>query len=260
MQPHKIVSESEWVAARKAHLAVEKKFTEARDELSRQRRELPWVKVDKPYVFDGPARQGDAGRAVRRAQPADRLSLHVRPGLGTRLPELLVPLRSLRRRHRCTWRSATSPCSRFRARRCRRSKRSRSGWDGASSGCRHSAAISIATTTCRSRKDELEQSKAYYNYRARPIPRRRSARRQRVLQGRGGRHLPHLFGLRARARHPGRHLQPARPGAEGPRRSDAAVAPWRGCATTTATGATSRETPEDLVLRLMRGFAACSRS
>src|SRR5215212_7723613 len=54
MQPHKIVSETEWVAARKAHLAVEKKFTEARDELSRQRRELPWVKVDKPYVFDGP--------------------------------------------------------------------------------------------------------------------------------------------------------------------------------------------------------------
>ena len=54
MQPHKIVSESEWIAARKAHLAAEKKFTEARDELSRQRRELPWVKVDKPYVFDGP--------------------------------------------------------------------------------------------------------------------------------------------------------------------------------------------------------------
>src|SRR5881394_4153625 len=54
MQPHKIVSETEWIAARKAHLAAEKKFTEARDELSRQRRELPWVKVDKPYVFEGP--------------------------------------------------------------------------------------------------------------------------------------------------------------------------------------------------------------
>src|SRR3954469_18739512 len=53
MQPHKIVSEAEWIAARQAHLAVEKKFTEARDELSRQRRELPWVKVDKSYVFDG---------------------------------------------------------------------------------------------------------------------------------------------------------------------------------------------------------------
>ena len=54
MQPHKIVSQSEWLAARKAFLENEKRFTRARDELSRQRRELPWVKVDKPYVFDGP--------------------------------------------------------------------------------------------------------------------------------------------------------------------------------------------------------------
>ena len=53
MQPHKIVSRDEWLAARKAHLAQEKRFTKARDELSRQRRELPWVKVDKPYVFEG---------------------------------------------------------------------------------------------------------------------------------------------------------------------------------------------------------------
>ncbi|MDQ2954210.1 MAG: DUF899 domain-containing protein, partial [Pseudomonadota bacterium] len=54
MQPHKIVSREKWIEARKAHLANEKRFTKARDELSRQRRELPWVKVDKPYVFDGP--------------------------------------------------------------------------------------------------------------------------------------------------------------------------------------------------------------
>src|SRR6185436_11610743 len=54
MQPHKVVSQSEWLAARKAFLEHEKRFTRARDELSRQRRELPWVKVDKPYVFDGP--------------------------------------------------------------------------------------------------------------------------------------------------------------------------------------------------------------
>ena len=55
MQPHKVVSQTEWLAARKAHLATEKKFTAARDKMSRQRRELPWVKVDKPYVFDSPA-------------------------------------------------------------------------------------------------------------------------------------------------------------------------------------------------------------
>src|ERR1700758_2155494 len=54
MQPHKVVSHEEWVAARKAHLADEKAFTRARDALSRKRRELPWEKVEKNYVFDGP--------------------------------------------------------------------------------------------------------------------------------------------------------------------------------------------------------------
>ena len=38
----------------KKHLAEEKEFTRLRDRLSRQRRELPWIKVDKDYVFDGP--------------------------------------------------------------------------------------------------------------------------------------------------------------------------------------------------------------
>ncbi len=51
---HSIVSQNEWLAARKALLAREKEFTKARDALSKQRRELPWVKVEKNYVFDGP--------------------------------------------------------------------------------------------------------------------------------------------------------------------------------------------------------------
>ena len=37
-----------------AHLAAEKEFTRRRDELARQRRELPWEKVEKNYVFEGP--------------------------------------------------------------------------------------------------------------------------------------------------------------------------------------------------------------
>jgi predicted dithiol-disulfide oxidoreductase (DUF899 family) len=52
MQPHRVVSHDEWIAARKAYLAEEKAFTKARDALSRKRRELPWEKVDKNYVFD----------------------------------------------------------------------------------------------------------------------------------------------------------------------------------------------------------------
>lgn len=50
----RVVSRDAWLSARKALLAREKELTKAGDELSRQRRELPWVKVDKEYVFDGP--------------------------------------------------------------------------------------------------------------------------------------------------------------------------------------------------------------
>jgi predicted dithiol-disulfide oxidoreductase (DUF899 family) len=50
----KVVSNSEWIAARKQFLAKEKEFTRMRDELSRQRRELPWEKVEEQYVFEGP--------------------------------------------------------------------------------------------------------------------------------------------------------------------------------------------------------------
>jgi predicted dithiol-disulfide oxidoreductase (DUF899 family) len=54
MQPHKVVSREQWIEARKAHMAHEKEFTHARDRLAEERRALPWVKVDKDYVFDGP--------------------------------------------------------------------------------------------------------------------------------------------------------------------------------------------------------------
>ncbi|HEX7925304.1 MAG TPA: thioredoxin family protein [Bradyrhizobium sp.] len=54
MQQHKIVSRDEWIAARKALMAREKELTQAREALSQERRDLPWVKVDKDYVFDGP--------------------------------------------------------------------------------------------------------------------------------------------------------------------------------------------------------------
>jgi len=51
---HTVVGHDEWVAARTALLAKEKEFTRSRDDLSRQRRELPWERVAKQYVFEGP--------------------------------------------------------------------------------------------------------------------------------------------------------------------------------------------------------------
>lgn len=51
---HRIVTQDEWIAARKELLLKEKESTKLLDELSKQRRNLPWVKVTKNYVFDGP--------------------------------------------------------------------------------------------------------------------------------------------------------------------------------------------------------------
>ena len=52
MSTHKIVSHDDWIAARRSFLAKEKEFTRLRDELSRERRELPWELVKKEYVFE----------------------------------------------------------------------------------------------------------------------------------------------------------------------------------------------------------------
>jgi predicted dithiol-disulfide oxidoreductase (DUF899 family) len=62
MNHSKIVSPDEWLVARKQHLKKEKEFTRLRDKLNAERRELPWVKVEKNYVFDGAEREGNAHR------------------------------------------------------------------------------------------------------------------------------------------------------------------------------------------------------
>ena len=51
---HGVVSRDEWTAARLELLAQEKELTRMRDEVSRRRRALPWVRIDKDYVFEGP--------------------------------------------------------------------------------------------------------------------------------------------------------------------------------------------------------------
>ena len=55
MTQHQIVSPDAWLAARKTLLAKEKEFNRLRDRLAAERQALPWVKVEKRYVFDGPA-------------------------------------------------------------------------------------------------------------------------------------------------------------------------------------------------------------
>jgi predicted dithiol-disulfide oxidoreductase (DUF899 family) len=54
IKEHKVVSEKAWLTARKALLVKEKMFSKLRDAMNKERRKLPWVKVEKDYVFDGP--------------------------------------------------------------------------------------------------------------------------------------------------------------------------------------------------------------
>lgn len=54
IQTPKIVSRDEWLTARKKLLAKEKQLTRERDAVAAERRQLPWVKVEEKYVFEGP--------------------------------------------------------------------------------------------------------------------------------------------------------------------------------------------------------------
>jgi predicted dithiol-disulfide oxidoreductase (DUF899 family) len=54
LENHRIVSKNDWLAARSALLKEEKEFTKLRDKLGRKQRDMPWILVDKEYLFDGP--------------------------------------------------------------------------------------------------------------------------------------------------------------------------------------------------------------
>jgi predicted dithiol-disulfide oxidoreductase (DUF899 family) len=54
MQHHPVASQKQWLAARKALLLKEKEFTHLRDKINAERLALPWVKVERSYVFDTP--------------------------------------------------------------------------------------------------------------------------------------------------------------------------------------------------------------
>ena len=77
---HPVVSQQEWLAARKALLAREKEFTRARDALSAERRNLPWVKIEKDYAFDTP--QGRRGLSDLFAGKSQLVIYHFMLGPG----------------------------------------------------------------------------------------------------------------------------------------------------------------------------------
>ena len=84
MTEHRIGTQEEWQAARDELLKEEKELTRRGDEVARKRRELPWVPVEKDYVFETEAGPKSLADLFDGTLPAAHLPLHVRSVLGRR--------------------------------------------------------------------------------------------------------------------------------------------------------------------------------
>ena len=226
----RVVSREDWLRARKALLHREKQLTRERDELARLRRELPWVKVEKDYVFDAPggrvslaelfAGKGQLivyhfmfGPDWPQGCPSCSLLADHFDGMNQHLPHRDVRLVAVSRaplakildfKQRMGWQIRLGVLVRQRV----QPRLRRLVLEGGGGG----------------RRDRLQ-------LRHGALARQRGAAwHQRVPQGRGRRRLPHLLRLRPRARSLARHLQLPRPHAEGPRRGRPAVADGVGAA------------------------------
>jgi predicted dithiol-disulfide oxidoreductase (DUF899 family) len=170
MQPHTVVSQNEWLAARKAHLVEEKAFSRARDALSAKRRALPWLKVEKAYVFDGPNGKetladlfGGKNQLIvyhfmlgpdwEEGCPSCSLIADHFDGAITHLAQRDVTFAVVSR--------APLPI---------RSKSLSGAWAGASIGCRRSATISTTTITYPRRPRRRPPASADYNYELTTFP------------------------------------------------------------------------------------------
>ena len=208
--------------------------THLRDQIARERRALPWVRVEKDYVFDTPE-----GRRTLADLFEGRRQLLVQhfmfgPGWEQGCPSCSFMAdhtdgMNVHLAHRdvtfvAVSRAPLAEIERF---------RQRMGWQFtwvSSHGSDFNHDFDVSFTP-----EERAKGEVYYNYGMQPFPSGGAARHQRVLQGRRGRGLPHLLDLRARRGGDDGHLQPARPHAQGPRRARRAPTRWSGCATTTAT-------------------------
>ena len=215
MEPHEIVSRNEWLVARKAFLAQEKEFTRLRDQLAAARRALPWVKVEKQYVFDGlDGRQTLAELFAGRSQliikhfmlPPGQKSPCV--GCSFEVDHVDGILVHLEHNDVSYVVVARAPIAEIEA------VRQRMGWrfkwvSSFSSDFNYDFHVSFT-------KDELAKGEAVLQLSdGGGIP-RRPFRKKRVLQGRERRHLSYLFVIRTRRRGPACRIQISRYHAEGP--------------------------------------------
>src|SRR5579871_2729769 len=152
----KVVSHEEWLAARKAFLQKEKELTHLRDQVSRQRLELPWEKVEKNYVFDGP--NGKQSLAELFAGRSQLLVYHfmLGPDWVEGCPSCSSSEITLTACCRTSVR-ATSPSPQSPAPQCRRSPLSRSEWAGSSIGSLPTRTASTSITKSPSRQKRSQR-------------------------------------------------------------------------------------------------------
>ena len=226
---HQVVSREQWLAARKAYLAKEKEFTRARDRLSAERRALPWVKIDKPYVFDTP--DGKKTLADLFDGHSQLIVYHFMLG-----PDWIegCPSCSLLADH-------FDGCGRHLAQRdvmltavsrapCPRSRPTRSAWAGAFPGSRPMAATSTPTTRvlCAGRGGN---GRGMYNYQEQDITSDEMPGLSVFYRDADGSIFIRIRPMRA-ARHLDRRLQFLDLAPKG-RDEDTCPGPWPGCAATT---------------------------
>ena len=216
---HKVVPHAEWIEERKKLLAKEKEFTRLRDQLSAQRRELPWERVDKQYAFEGPNGTETLPELFDCASQLVVYHFMFDPNWDAGCPNcsfwadnfngIVMHLKHRDITLRRNLARAATPSS----------PPTRSAWAGASNGCRRSAAISIATTMCRSHPTRWRTAAAYYNYEPQRAVRGRDAVGISAFSKDAERErVPHLFDLFARHRHAERRVPLPRSHAQGARR------------------------------------------
>jgi predicted dithiol-disulfide oxidoreductase (DUF899 family) len=210
MEQPKVVPPAEWLAARRELLKKEKEFSRLRDQLSKQRRELPWEKVEKIYVFDGP--KGKETLADLFGGRSQLIVYHfmLGPGWAEGCPSCsfisdhidgsVVHLAARDVRLAVVSRAPLAEIAAF---------KKRMGWRF------HWGVVERDRLQLRlpsvDEEGRVGERRSLLQLRNATIPKRGTTWHKRVLQGRSGQYLPHLFELRSRAGHPHRCVQLAGP-------------------------------------------------
>jgi predicted dithiol-disulfide oxidoreductase (DUF899 family) len=201
---HKITSREEWIEARQELLKKEKESTRLRDELSAARRKLPWVKVEKNYVFDAAVGRETLADLFGRSSQLVIYHFMFGPEWNEGCPSCSFTcdhidgaLAHLAARDVTMVMVSRAPLAKIEA------FKKRMGWRFkwvSSYGSDFNADFQVSFT-----KDEMAQGKVNYNYTMQEFP-SEEAPGNSVFQGCRRRRLPHLFHLRARRRTNRRHV------------------------------------------------------